>query len=227
MTRPTSPDATPIAARPLATVVAPIGFLGIYLAAGPVSDALADRPMPLPTAPATATAAYLAANPAAVTAQAAMQVLSVACFAVFVTALAPLLRRGGDRAAARLPLLGYVSVAAMVLSSLLAVAAALLAGTSQADTVDLLRQASFYCGGVVNVVTLGGFVYGAALLLGRTGRLAKPTRGFGYVAGVLAVASVASVVFYYASILLPVGRVLCMLWTVVAGLRLARTGSRR
>lgn len=28
-------------------------------------------------------------------------------------------------------------------------------------------------------------------------------------------------------ILLPVGRVLCMLWTVVAGLRLARTGSRR
>jgi hypothetical protein len=68
----------------------------------------------------------------------------------------------------------------MVLSSVLAVAAAPIAGTSQA----------------------------------------------GYVASVLATASTASVVFYYASILLPVGRVLCRLRTVVAGLRLARTGSR-
>jgi len=53
----------------------------------------------------------------------------------------------------------------MVLSSVLAVAAALIAGTSQA------------C----------------------------------YAAGVLAMASTTSVVFYYAGILLPVGRVLCML----------------
>jgi hypothetical protein len=222
---------TPTPARPatgglLTTVAAPIGFLGIYLAASPVSDALADRAMPLPTAPATEAAAYFAANPAAVTVLAGMQVLSVACFAVFVAAVTPLLRDGG-RGAARLRLIGYLSVAAMVVSSLLAGAAALVASSTAAETVDLLRQASFYAGGVVNIVTLGGFVYAASLWLGSAGRLGKPSRGFGYTSGVLAMASVASVVFYYASILLPAGRVLCMVWTVVAGLRLARGARQR
>ena len=34
--------------------------------------------------------------------------------------------------------------------------------------------------------------------------------------------SIASIVLYPASILLPVGRVLCMVWTIAAGVRLTR-----
>jgi hypothetical protein len=207
-------------ARPVATGVAPIGFLAAYLAAGPISDALADRPMPLPTATAAETAAYFAANPLAVITSAVLQVVSVGCFAVFVAAIVPLLRDTSRGPA--LPRVGYLSVAAMVVSSLAAAAAVVLGPSAQASTVDVVRQVSFYAGGVGNVVTLGAFVLGAAALLGRRGLVGRPTRVFGYIAGTLAVLSVLSLGIYYATILLPVGRLLSMVWTVVAGIRLSR-----
>jgi hypothetical protein len=214
---------------PLRTVAAPAGFLGAYLLTSPISDLLADRPLPLPTSTAVETAAYFAANPAAVAVSAGLQVLSVLCFAVFVRALAPMLHDTGRTRA--WTLLGYGSVVAMVVSSALSGAAAVVASSAPVDapveTVELLRQASFYAGGVGNVVLLGGFVFGAALVLGRSGALPRAVRGFGYVAGALAVLSVLSIGIYYATALLPVGRVLSMLWTVVAGIALARLRTRR
>jgi hypothetical protein len=70
-------------------------------------------------------------------------------------------------------------------------------------------------------------VVGAATELDR-GVLPAGTRWFGIVAGGLAILSVLSLVFYHATVLLPVGRALSMAWTVVAGIRLRRTaaGSR-
>ncbi|MDN5853554.1 MAG: hypothetical protein L0K86_12050 [Actinomycetia bacterium] len=195
-------------------VVAPVGFLAAYLAVSPVSGALADRPLPLPGAPASAVAAYYAANPTAVGATAALQIVSVACFAVFVAGLAPALRVAG---ASWAPLLGYVSTAAMVVSSALSVTLAAVAATARDATVEILRQAGFYAGGVVNVVTLGVFVVGSALLLGREQLFGAPTRWFGLVSGGIATLSVLSVAIYYASIALPAGRVLSMLWTIIAG----------
>jgi hypothetical protein len=79
---------------------------------------------------------------------------------------------------------------------------------------------------VVNVVTLGVFVVGAALLLGRERLFGAPTRWFGFVAGGIAVLSVLSLAMYYASIALPVGRVLSMVWTIVAGVVIIRRSSR-
>lgn len=210
------------APRPTPAVAGPIGFLGAYLLASPVSDALADRPLPLPFAPVAETVAYFAANATAVVASAALQVVSVACFAVFVGAVAPVLRTG--RRGAGLPTVGWLSVAAMVVSSVLACAAALVARSGSAGTVDVLRQASFFAGGVANVVTLGVFVFGAAAILGREVLPGRATWGFGVVAGALAMLSVLSLVFYYANVLLPVGRVLSMVWTVIVGVRLGRAG---
>src|SRR5918997_975573 len=116
----------------------------------------------------------------------------------------------------RLPRVGYLSVAAMVVSSALSATLAMVV-TSAGDAVVLaLRQANFYAGGVVNVVTLGVFVVGAALLLGRERLFGAPTRWFGFVAGGIAVLSVLSLAIYYASIALPAGRVLSMVWTIVA-----------
>jgi hypothetical protein len=197
-----------------AGVLAPVGFLGAYLAVSPVSGAVADRPLPLPGSPASEVAAFYAANPLAVGLTAGLQALSVVCLAVFVGFLAPALRAAG---AAWLPRVGYLSVVAMVASSVLSVTLAMIV-TSASDAVVLgLRQANFYAGGVVNVVTLGVFVLGSALVLGRERRFGAPTRWFGVVAGGIAVLSVLSLVIYYASIALPVGRVLSMVWTVVAG----------
>ena len=197
-----------------AGVAAPIGFLGAYLAVGPVSGAFADRELPLPGSPASEVAAFYAANPVAVGVTAALQIVSVACFAVFVTALASALRAAG---AAWLPRVGYLSAAAMVVSSALSVTLATIAPSAGDTTVTVLRQASFYAGGVANVVLLGLFVFGSALVLGRELLFGKPTRWFGFVAGTLAMLSVSSLAFYYANAFLPVGRVLSMVWTVVAG----------
>ncbi len=197
-----------------ASVLAPLGFLVAYLAVGPVSGAFADRELPLPGSPASEVAAFYAANPIAVGTTAALQIVSVACFAVFVAGLAPALRAVG---AGWLPTVGYLSTAAMVVSSALSGTLAVLAPSAGDTTVTVLRQASFYAGGVANVVLLGVFVFGTALVLGRERLFGKPTRWFGFVAGTLAMLSVLSLAIYYANAFLPVGRVLSMVWTVVAG----------
>lgn len=216
MTAPTTTRVT----RPSALIAAPLGFLIAYLVVSPVSDALADRPLPLPGTGPSEVAAYFAANPAAVAASALLQVASVACLAVFIAALAPVLRGAGPEGA-RVPLLGYVAVAAIVVSSLLAGAAAVVASRS-AGVTYVLREASFYAGGVAHVVTLGAFVLGAALILGRRELIGVASRWSGYVAGALAMLSIVSLGVYYASVLLPVGRVLSMVATVAIGVALVR-----
>lgn len=208
-----------------AGVLAPLGFLAAYLAVSPVSGAFADRPLPLPGSAPSEVAAYYVANPAAVGITAGLQIVSVACFAVFVAGLAAALRAAG---AAWLPRVGYLSAAAMVVSSALSVTLAVLAASAGDTTVAALRQASFYAGGVGNVVLLGVFVVGSALVLGGERLFGRPTRWFGIIAGTLATLSVLSLAIYYANAFLPVGRVLSMLWTVLAGVVVYRNprGSR-
>ncbi|WP_232667969.1 hypothetical protein [Pseudonocardia sp. TRM90224] len=204
---------------PTTGVLAAVGFLVAYLAVSPLAGAFTDRDLPLPGSPASAVADFYTANPVAVTITAVLQVVSVACFALFVAGLAPALRAAG---AAWLPRIGYVSTTAMVVSSVLSGTLAVLAPTADDTTVEVLRQSSFIAGGVVNVVLLGVFVFGSALVLGRERLLGNPTRWFGFIAGTLAMLSVLSLAIYYASVLLPVGRVLSMVWTVVAAIVIYR-----
>ncbi|MDN5854514.1 MAG: hypothetical protein L0K86_17020 [Actinomycetia bacterium] len=209
----TAPTRSPSRSAPGVGVLAAIGFLAAYLAVSPLSGAFVDRPLPLPGSPAAEVADFYAANPAAVAVTAGLQILSVACLAVFVAGLAPALRAVG---AGWLPRAGYLSVAAMVVSSALSVTLAMIAATAGDTTVTVLRQASFYAGGVANVVLLGVFVFGSTRVLGRERLFGAPTRWFGFVAGTLAMLSVLSLVIYYANLFLPVGRVLSMVWTIVA-----------
>lgn len=209
----TAPTRAPSRTAPGVGVLAAFGFLAAYLAVSPVSGAFVDRPLPLPGSPASEAAAFYAANPVAVSITAGLQLFSVACFAVFVAGLAPALRAVG---AAWLPRVGYLSVAAMTVSSALSVTLAMIAATAGDTTVTVLRQASFYAGGVANVVLLGVFVFGTAVVLGRERLFGTPTRWFGFVAGTLAMLSVLSLAIFYANLFLPVGRVLSMAWTIVA-----------
>ncbi|MEU8633007.1 hypothetical protein AB0C38_12620 [Amycolatopsis sp. NPDC048633] len=185
-------------------------FLVAYLAVS-FTGGLSDRSLPLPGAPAADVAAYYAANPAAAVTVAALQAVSVLGFAVFA------------RAVRRFTGIAVVSVLAMLVSCALTVALTVVAASASFETIEVLRQGSFYTGGVANVATLGLFVFVAAKALGRAGLAGSPTRWFGYVAGTLAMLSVLSLVFYYASAFLPVGRVLCMVWTVVAAVVASRT----
>ncbi|TQM06458.1 hypothetical protein [Pseudonocardia kunmingensis] len=214
-----APTRAPSRIAPGAGVLAATGFLLAYLAVGPVSGAFVDRPLPLPGSPASEVAAFYAANPAAVAITAGLQIVSVACFAVFVAGLTPALRAVGN---AWLPPVGYLSAAAMVVSSALSGILAVLAASASDTTVTVLRQASFYAGGVANVVLLGVFVFGSALVLGRERLLGTPTRWFGFAAGTIAVLSVLSPAIYYANLFLPVGRLLSMVWTIVAAIAIHR-----
>ncbi len=193
-----------------------IVFLVAYLSVN-FAGVLSDRSLPLPGAPAADVAAYYSANPAATVAVALLQALSVLGFAGFARAVV--------RIPARARLLAgtaRISVLAMLVSCALSLALAIVAGSASSATVQTLRLGSFYAGGVVNVVTLGLFVLIAATILADGGFLGAPSRWFGYVAGTLATLSVLSLVFYYASALLPVGRILSMVWTVAAAVVLAR-----
>lgn len=214
-----APTRAPTRTSPGVGVLAAIGFLSGYLAVSPVSGAFVDRPLPLPGSPASEVAAFYVANPAPVAITAWLQIVSVACFAVFVAGIAPALRAVG---AAWLPPVGYLSTAAMVVSSALSGILAVLAASAGEMTVTVLRQAGFYAGGVANVVLLGVFVLGSALVLGRERLFGKPTRWFGAVAGTLAMLSVLSLAIYYANAFLPVGRVLSMVWTIVAAIAVIR-----
>ncbi|HLU60088.1 MAG TPA: hypothetical protein VKZ81_31895 [Pseudonocardia sp.] len=202
-----------------AGVLAPVGFLGAYLVAAPLTSAAADRDLPMPGAPAAEVAAYYAANPFAVTLTAGLQAVSVICLAAFVGFLAPALRALG---AAWLPRVGYLAVAAMLASCLLSMTLSLVVTSAGDGVVRVLREANFYTGGVIHVVALGVFVLGSSVLLGREHLFGAPTRWFGFVAGGIAVASVLSLTFYYASVALPVGRVLSMVWTIAAGIAVLR-----
>lgn len=208
--------------RPAQALVGGIVFLGAYLTASPVAGALSDRAAPRPGEPAPAVAAYLEANQAATLAVASLQALSVIGFAVFIVAVMPAIRAANARAASRLRVAGMMSVAAMLVASAIGGAAALLASSVSAETVGALRMANFYAGGVTNVAILGLFVYSAARVLGHSGLLGRPTKWFGYVSGVPAMLSLLSIAFYYANAFLPIGRLLCMVWTVVTAIVLLR-----
>lgn len=194
-------------------VLAGAAFLVAYLLVGPVTGALADGDLPLPDAASAEVAAYYAADPAAALVGAALQVLSVLGLLVFAETIG---------VPGRPVLLARAAVGAMVVSSVLTGVVTLLAGDTADTTVALVRSISFYAGGVAHVVLLGLFVLLAASALRQGGLVGRGVSVFGYVAGALAALSVLSVAIYYANALLPVGRVLCMVWTVSAGVSLWR-----
>jgi hypothetical protein len=74
----------------------------------------------------------------------------------------------------------------------------------------------------VHVAVLGLFVAAVARRPGWT----RPVAVFGLVAAAPAMLSPVSTVWFPASVLLPIGRLLCMAWAVAAGVSLLRGRTR-
>ena len=201
-------------ARTTAPLIGAAAFLLIYLAVSPVANAIA--PLPMPDAPVADVYAYFTDHGAASIVTGLLQLLSVAGFALFVRAS---LRQVTDSPRRRAGLaLGSIAVAAMLVSCAVAIILPLAADGLTPDTVDTWRQVSFYAGGVVHVVALGG----VALVIALWNAWTKPVRVMAWIAAVPALLSVTSLFWYYASILLPAGRVLAMIAFIVAGVSLIR-----
>jgi hypothetical protein len=191
-------------------------FLVAYLAVSPVAGMFASGDIPLPTDPGEEVKAFLVASPLAAISGAVLQAVSVLGFAAFARVVVPMT---GNR---MLGVAAGISVAGMLISSAITLVSALFAADLSADTLSVLRMASFYAGGVLNVATLGFVAFVASRRLRSLGAVGKGTAILGYVVGTLSMLSVISLAVYYANLFLPVGRVGSMVWTVVAALVLAR-----
>ncbi|GAA2273719.1 hypothetical protein GCM10009853_029460 [Glycomyces scopariae] len=208
--------------RAVTPLLGAIAFLVLYLAVDVAVGAVSTGTMPLPGAPAGEVYDYLRANTTGSILTGVLQGLSVLGLAVVVAG--PAAKVGGADGRRRAAVAaGALAVVAMLVSAGLSIAMGLVAESSSVDTVTALRNAGFYTGGVTHVVALGVFVW----LATRGAAWTRPVRVMGWVAAVPAVLSVLSLLWFYASPFLPVGRLLCMVCLVVVGISLARGASPR
>lgn len=202
--------------RVVSPLIGALIFLGLYLSVIPASSPLQSGPMPLPGAPEADVFAYLAGSPGALLVTAVLQGLSVCGLALVLAG--PFGRVGAGAVRVLATAAGAVAVAAMLVTVGLSITLSVnAAGWGPASAV-VLRDAAFIAGGVVHVVSLGLFV----VLVSRLPGWSRPVRVLALVAGIPAVLSVVSTVAFYASVLLPVGRSLCMVWLVVAAVSVLR-----
>ena len=189
------------------------GFVGNGLLGGMITD----RPLPMPDAAPAEVLAYFAAEPLASAVSGAVILGSALGLAMFVRAAGAIAPPDPRRTVA-----GIVAVASWATTGLLSLLLAVLGPAGADVAVLIVRSLNFYVGGVIHVVALGAYVATLALLRPGARMWGRGVRGFGWVAATCAILSIASIVLYPASILLPVGRLLCMVWTITAGIRLVR-----
>lgn len=185
-------------------------FAGAYFVNDTVRGAVATRPLPLPNAPAPELLDYVRGEPLALVLPALVQVVSVAGLLLFALAV----RRIAGPPASRGATAVVVAVAAMVVS---AAASILEARVALPDGPTLIvHQGAFLAGGVAHVVSLGV----AVALLGQL-FAARGIRVLSIVVGVPALLSLISVVWFYGAAFILLGRLLAIVWVIVAGLALA------
>jgi hypothetical protein len=218
-----SDQAPPTTARrrgPRMPLIGALVFLVSFLAVTVVGAVLQTGSMPLPDAPVDDQVRFLVANTTASTVTGVLQALSAAGLAVAVAAVT---RTGYGGTGRGLPAAtGIVAVVALLVSAALSIVLGVIAPTVAPDVVAAVRTASFLTGGVVHVVVLGLFV---AVVSRRPG-WTRPVAVLGVVAAVVAGLSLVSTLWSPASVLLPIGRLLCMAWAVTAGVSLLRGRTR-
>ncbi len=92
--------------------------------------------------------------------------------------------------------------------------------------VDILRQANFLTGGTLHVASLGVFVGATSIAARRAKALPRWISWLGMVQATLAVLSLVSLVFFPASLLILLGRMLGFVWCISVGIALALGGRR-
>lgn len=206
----------------VAALVGAAGFVGTYLVSEPISSSFAASPAPLPDESGATIRDWIVANPVASLTQAGLMTLSVAFLALFVGAVGAITRPVGGTVRRVALGLGAAAVAAIVVSGALSVVLVVSAAGLDPDGVSALRTANFLAGGTVHVALLGLFVLAASRIPG----MSRPVRVLAVIEVVIAVGSLASLGIYYASILILAGRLLGMVWCVVASISLARRADR-
>lgn len=199
-------------------------FAAFFISSLVLGGVLAVGPLPLPGSPAAEVARYVTESRTAVLVSGLFQVLSAISLFVFVAPVAAFVRRTGEGSSA-LPGLtlggGALAAIFLLVSSLLGWVLALTAGGLGLDLVGTLRSLNFLSGGAAHVASLGLFVGAASIVALRVRALPRWLLWLGIVAASLSILSLASLVWLPATILLPLGRLLSLIWSIAVGLVLA------
>ena len=199
-------------------------FVALFISGLVLGGALSSAPFPMPGASPQEVARYYDENRTAVLAAGSLQALSSLALLVLSSSVTAFVRRtaGGRGALPALTTGGGLSAAALLLASaLLGFVLALAQGGLGLDLVGVLRQMNFLTGGTLHVAALGLFVGAASIAARRTKALPSWISGLGIVAAALAILSLASLLWFPATILIPLGRLLLAIWCIAAGLVLA------
>ena len=110
----------------------------------------------------------------------------------------------------------------LITSALLGFVLALAAGGLGLDLVGVLRQINFLTGGTLHVASLGMFVGAASIAARRVKALPRWICWLGIVTAALTLPSLASLAWFPATFLIPLGRLLSFVWCIAASIVLAR-----
>ena len=202
-------------------------FVALFIAELVLVGLLATSPFPMPDTPATLTADYYQENAAALVAGGVLQGLAAGALLVFARCVAAFVRRDageGDRPARIVAGFGVLAAGLLATSAVISGTLVLVAGGGDLSLVGGLRSLNFLAGGTLHVAALGIFVGSASIAARRTKTLPRWISRLGILAAAPAILSLASLGFFVATPLIPLGRLLCFVWCAAAGLVLAFGG---
>lgn len=183
---------------------------------------LSSDPFPMPGAPALEIARYYGENRTAVLASGLLQTLSSLSLLVFAAGVSGFVRRtaGQSGTSSGMILAGGTLAAAFLLLSALLSWMLVLAAPGNLVLVATLRNLNFITGGAAHVASLGVFVGVASVSSFRKNLLPRWVSWLGIAAATLSLLSLASLTWFPATYLIPLGRLLSFIWVVAVSILL-------
>lgn len=204
-------------------------FVALFVWGLILGGVLSSAPFPMLGASPVEVARYYDENRTSVLAAGSLQILSSLALLVFVAPVVALVHETAGKSGP-LPALtsvgGRSAAGFLLASALLGLVLALTAGGLGLDLVGALRQMNFFTGGTLHVASLGLFVGTASIASREAKALPRWTSQLGILAAALAMLSLASLIWFPATYLIPLGRLLSFVWCVAVALVLA-LGRRR
>lgn len=208
--------------RALSGILFPVFFIAGDILRG----RLATMPLPLPSAPAAEAARYFTESRTAVIAVGICQILAALALFVFAGSVVGITRqeRGALPGLARAG--GILSATLLLICGCLGLALVPIAAGGDLALVETVRTLNFLAGGTFHIASLGLFAGAGSLAARRAGALPRPIAWLGVGLAIPAILSLLSLALYPANALILLGRILGFVWSIAAGIALARSARR-
>ena len=201
-------------------------FAAFFIASLVLGGVLASTSLPMPSAPAAEVARYYNDSRTAVLVASTLQALSAVSLIVFAGCVAAFVRRpAGETGVSPHMALGggILAATSLLLSVCLSIALVPVAAGGNLGLIDTLRELNFLAGGPVHIPLLGLFVGAASIAALRAKALPRWIYWIGISAATLSLLSLTSLLWFPATLLLPLGRLLAFVWSVAVSFALVRT----